>query len=80
MRVDQRRIYVHGLSERAGHGTSLGTKPRSVVPSPTPILLPARVAERLSARGGQKSPLNNHPAARRKASSVHVHVTAARPS
>ena len=28
MRVDQRRIYVHGLRERAGYVTSLGTKPR----------------------------------------------------
>jgi len=28
MRVDQRRIYVHGLRERAGYATSLGTKPR----------------------------------------------------
>src|SRR3982750_2430621 len=62
-----------------GYNTAQARSRASVVPSPTPILLSAHVAERLSARGGHTPLETINPAARRKASSVHVHVTAARP-
>src|SRR4051812_18909136 len=80
MRVDQRRIYVHGLSERAGHGTSSGTKPRQRCPRTHAISAFNLVLPNVSQCAAATSfPPTTQRRARRKASSIHAHVSAAGP-
>src|SRR6187399_834812 len=77
----ERTAYAHGCAQRAG-GTTQRRHEAAPGLSPDPrkfrsqFLVARRSAPRAAARN-LVYPIN--PAARRKASSVHVHVTAARP-
>src|SRR6188768_3515523 len=80
MRVDQRRIYVHGLRERAGYATSLGTKPRRGCPPTHANSASSSCCRRSAPCAAALSvsyPIKRR--ARRKASATHVHVSAAGP-
>ena len=60
MRVDQRRIYVHGLRERAGYVTSLGTKPRRGCPrTHANSACSSSCPKKRSARGGPQRLIHN---------------------
>ena len=77
---DQRRTYMHGLRERAGDVTSPGTKPRPGCPQTHSVSALSSCCRRSAPRAAALSV--SHPTqrrARRKASSIHVHVAAAGP-
>src|SRR3954463_14820010 len=70
------------MDARSGPGLqhSAGTKPRQRCPRPTPIPLSAPCCRRSAPYAAARNLVyTTNPAARRKASSVHVHRTAARP-
>src|SRR3954471_6380442 len=76
----ERTAYAHECAQRAGVTTQRRHEAAPALSShPRQFSFQPMLPKKRSVRGGPKSCLSNHPAARRKASSVHVHVTAARP-
>jgi hypothetical protein len=77
---DQRRAYAYGLSERAGYATSQARSRASVVPRPTLIPLSVSCCRTTTPCAAALSVSHTMKRrARRKASSIHMRVTAAGP-